>query len=31
MIAFHGTGLSIAPEINFDKFSDDGGNPEEVR
>lgn len=30
MIAFHGTGLSIAPPINFDEISDNCGNPEEV-
>ncbi|KAL8107649.1 glycerol-3-phosphate acyltransferase, chloroplastic-like [Apium graveolens] len=31
MIAFHGTGLSIAPPINFDEISDDCGNPEEAK
>ncbi|XP_017238530.1 glycerol-3-phosphate acyltransferase, chloroplastic isoform X1 [Daucus carota subsp. sativus] len=31
MIAFHGTGLSIAPPINYDKICDDCANPEEAK
>lgn len=30
VIAYHGTGLSVAPSINFNEISDNFQNPEEV-